>query len=390
MGLKVRGCFSEDYKICELDPTVTTVVEPFCPCDSSPLSTVCTLVGRDGQQRIRVGCCSSCGYIGYIDRVTKEWLIRYNAEIYDSPEKIEIAEEVRSRNRPLTYRELRKADNAVQLMHNIAVDKKKPVCEIGAGYGDTLKRFSELGFAAVIGVENSKHRARIASRAYHLPVLESAFEDETAQSYLKTIAPVGLFYSHHVLEHTYDPGEILSLAAHLQEENGYHLSVLPNFFGEPSGTTLFNLAHQHLFNPVAFERLLNRNGYEVVDDTMTTPKVLKVAARKTAHPILKHAAEDVDYVRGVTQKFAAALKLWENPQKKQRSVFERLYSAVNRERQIYRSYTLGAMHRWMEIHVRRKKVSALAVVVDEAPRRYTDPSASPIEVQFEGNVRMFY
>src|SRR5687767_81554 len=45
-----------------------------CPADGTVLKVIAGMSGRDPHIKIRVGGCSLCGYIGYIDRPGREWM----------------------------------------------------------------------------------------------------------------------------------------------------------------------------------------------------------------------------------------------------------------------------------------------------------------------------
>ncbi len=386
----IKAYLSEDYVLGELPPSLPMRYVPSCPCDDTELQTVATLVGRNGAQQMRIGCCPSCGYIGYIDRVPKEWLIHYNSEIWDNPDRVDIGEAVQRRQQGFTWKDERKGEIALALLKTTTADRQKPVCEIGTGYGSTLKVLADAGFVTAIGMEASRHRARVAREAYGLEVLHGAFEDPVVQARLRDRMPIGLFYSHHVLEHTYDLKEILSLTTALQSDGDYLISILPNFTREPTSVTLFFLGHQHLLNPFAFEKLLNRYGYEITDDSLSTHRELNIVAKKAAFPLERYRREAVDYVARAVEKFAGALKLSRRPSRRERGLWGSLYHAINRERQFYRNGTIAALHRWFELNIRQRPLGTFGVVIGRGKRRFTSPEASPLEFQFDGNIRILY
>lgn len=388
----LKDYLSDVYTIGELDPAVRFLVQSNCTADDTPLRVVATLVGRGGSQKIRVGCCPRCGYIGYLDRVTKDWLLHYNSEIWDNPDQVDIHEEIRERRHGCSAPDIRRCDTAMRLVRMATIDRLKPVCEIGTGYGRMLKCLAQAGFSQAIGMETSRHRAEIARHAYGLEVLHGAFEDPRVQARLGSLAPIGLFYSHHVLEHTYDPGEILTLAAGLQDDGDFLISILPNFLGEPTIATLFFLGHQHLFTPVALERLLNRTGYEITDDSLSTHRELAIVAKRVAHPQRRYPDEGLDYVRRAVEKFASAMKLWRPPRTKHRGLWGSLYHAINRDRYFYRRRSLGVLHRWFERSIRRRRgvVGTYAAIIGPGQARLTEPEASPLEIQFDGNIRLLH
>lgn len=174
---------------------------------------------------------------------------------------------------------------AVSLAGKIAADKDAYVCEIGSGYGQVLEYFRRAGFRKLVGVENSKHRSELVKEVFGIDVLHGGFQEESIQARLRRIGRVGLFFSHHVFEHTYHPADVIRKAASLQQEGDHLIFALPDARGEHIDYALLYLVHLHSFTKEALEALFNRFGYEIVADASPDPTNLIVAARKTAHPL---------------------------------------------------------------------------------------------------------
>lgn len=252
-----------------------------CPACQSTLEPIVGLVGNSNLT-IRVGQCLRCGYVGYIERPSKDWMMRFYARTWDAHIAKGI-EEVRNQP-PLLQERKTSRIKSVGLIHQLNVDRRKTVCEIGCGYGSVLKYFKDEGFGRVIGIENSDHRAKVVQEAYGIPVLSGNFESDQVQKQLQAYAPIGLFFSHHVLEHTYNPFEILQRISALQDEGDHLILALPNVKGEHAGYLVFYLPHLHSFTKESLERLLNRVGYELVMDNSPDDGNIVIAARKVANP----------------------------------------------------------------------------------------------------------
>src|SRR3989344_6872081 len=72
------------YKVLEITKEIPFDVQPNCPCDRSPLKTFCTFLGNEGRDKIRVGVCDACGYVGYIDRPAGDWIRNYYSTTWDA------------------------------------------------------------------------------------------------------------------------------------------------------------------------------------------------------------------------------------------------------------------------------------------------------------------
>lgn len=283
-GIKIQGILqSSKLSLLTLDERIPTEKWLNCPVCEIRLKPVCRLVDGFGHE-IRFGLCEDCGYMGYMDRPTKDWMTDFYSREWDKSFPRAIAE-IRKGTilpgkgvKPSRYL-------AASLIEKIKPDKEKPVCEIGSGYGEVFKYFKDSGFKNVIGVENSKHRAELVKKVLGFNTLHGGFEDEKIQEYLSEQKPIGLFFSHHVLEHVYDPADTLKKISFLQNEGDYLILALPNTEGEHINLSLLYLLHLHSFTKESLEILLNKNGYEIIADNSPDDSNAIIAAQKTQNPL---------------------------------------------------------------------------------------------------------
>ena len=264
----------DNWRLLEIGDDIPFDTQLLCPVDDNKLGVVCTLVAGKGTRNIRIGLCSLCGYTGYIDRPMKEWITEFYAEKWDNAVRQNSEAEARVLRDaylahgidPIKQNAKARAKEMRYFLTNNAIPKDKPVLDIGCGYGLALKFLETLGFTKLYGLENSQHRAHIASAAYGFPLMAGAFEDPKIQEACHAAGPFGLIMSHHVIEHVYDPQEIIRLASDLQQEGGYLVMSLPDQKTEPSMETILFFPHLHSFIKRSFVQLLGRYGYEVIDD----------------------------------------------------------------------------------------------------------------------------
>lgn len=372
---------------------VPLVVEPRCLCDETELAIVAVLVSDADERTIRVGCCPTCGYIGYIDRVERAWLTDYYATRWDTTgdEAHDVAEEIRRRADTVPDLDRRKADYAVTIVTAAGIDPSETLCEIGTGFGYTLERLSRLGFARVIGVEPSEHRAAVTNGAYGFDVVVGSFgEGETTRA-LAPFVPLGVLYSSHVLEHVYDPNDFFAAAAELQEPGGRLVISVPNFFGEPTAIALFQLVHQHIFTPRALARLAARHGYSVANASFNTTHQVSMIFRKEEGVVRekKDVGAEEDYVGRTITKFAAGLGLVPETGSA-RPLMERLYRALMRQKVLYRTRLGAKIHWWFQTRILKRKKWPMAVVCRIERERRIPATISPIEIRFSGPITMLY
>ncbi len=334
-GIKVEDILqSSRLSLLGLDEKVPLDQWLTCPSCESGLKPICRLVGGSGKE-IRVGLCGNCGYMGYMDRPSKDWMNDFYSQEWD-------------KSFPRTIAEIRKATVmpgkgvkpsrylAASLIEEIKPDKEKPVCEIGSGYGEVLKYFRDSGFKNIIGIENSKRRAELVRKTLAFNLLHGGFEDEKVQEQLAKQSPFGLIFSHHVLEHTYDPAEVLRKISFLQNEGDYLILALPNADGEHINYALLYLVHLHSFTKESLEMILNKNGYEILIDNSPDNSNTIIAAQKTRNPKLKFKLKN-DYFDLVSRRIRKGLAMDEM----RRPVWYALYWEQGFERDTARATELG-------------------------------------------------
>ncbi len=133
--------------------------------------------------------------------------------------------------------------------------------EIGCGHGWLLKLMKEWGWE-VLGVEWNPVSARIGKEKFGVDILDG---DLTSQNLHEGYYDV--IVMRHVLEHVYDPVQLLTDCSRLLKPKGALLIAMPNV--KSLGSQWFGRYwrgltppwHLHLFTPRALEILLRKLGY---------------------------------------------------------------------------------------------------------------------------------
>lgn len=256
-----------------------------CPACNIPLQILCLLVTEARDHRLRYGLCAKCGYMGYIDRPQQSWMIDFYTTNWD---RATPATEAEVKNRTIVPGPGIKPSGhlAASLIHKLNLQKDRIICEMGSGYGEALKYFKDAGFTNIIGVENSKHRADLVQKILGFQVLQGEFENSRVQEELLKRKPIGLIFSHQVLEHVYHPQEIFEKISALQDLGDYVIVAVPNATGEHINHGPLFLPHLHSFTKESLEILLYKNGYEIIADNSVTSDVI-FAAQKVQNSQLK-------------------------------------------------------------------------------------------------------
>lgn len=390
----------DNWHIVEMTDGIAFDIFPICPADDTPLHSLCALVSRGGTKIIRIGSCFSCGYVGYIDRPTQKWVENFYTEEWDTAQGVNNEVVIKERREEFAKHGFAGFKNArlnqvMRFLQHNNLSKERSILDIGCGFGTSLKLFEKFGFKNLYGIENSRHRAAVASSAYDLHTMTGAFEDPAVQQSCRTSGPFGLIISHHVMEHVYDPQKIIRLAADLQEKNDYLMMSMPNLKGEPSMQTMIYWPHLHSFTKESFARLLARYGYEVLDDSFTTRRELFFLAKKTGNKKIIH--QSGTSFLWVKNKFFNALHLGNSHWFSHRRLWWYRPLGIDSGGQIpfFDQQALDTTLYELRLgtdRIMRKRRSAVrqSCLITDVGRRYTSAHEVPLEIQFEGNILMTY
>lgn len=278
---------SSRLSIFKLDKNVTLEKMDNCPACLKSLKTVVRLINQKTKVSVRIGVCSGCGYAGYQDRPTLKWIANFYSNDWDkehmlSTERMKMDVNLPKGNGPKSTRY-----HAFELHRKIEVNKDKPYFEIGSGYGQVMKNFEIAGFKKLYGIENSIHRAEMVNKVFGYKIFKGDFGNPDLMNDIKKYGPYGLIFSHHVLEHVYNPGEVIKSMSLLQDEGDYAIFSLPDAAGEHINYLSLYLPHLHGFTRESLEKLFNRYGYEMILDE--SPNILNIvmAFKKTVNPKTK-------------------------------------------------------------------------------------------------------
>jgi 2-polyprenyl-3-methyl-5-hydroxy-6-metoxy-1,4-benzoquinol methylase len=372
----------QQWKPLVFDETVPMTEVPSCPGDDAPLRTLCTLIGQSGGRRIRIGCCDECGHVTYIDRPTKAWIDNYYRSTWDADD---LDTRVDRRERKLATT-LPKEKTGIKIALDLDVDRTRPVCEIGCGYGGSLKRLANGGFTHLVGTESSEHRADVVRRVFGFEVFTAPFESASTQEALSKLAPFSIIYSHHVLEHTYHPDAVIRAASRLQQAGDHLIISVPHHAHEPSMGVLLFLPHLHSFSRPSLERVAARFGYALSDDSRTHPKNLNLVFRKTDAAVSPATAEQ-PFLQAV-EKYVRVLKLG-----RRRFLARRLWwnRRADQAGQLWMmgNGRLEARH-WARVARRHGYEHHRSIKVTDLGTRFTSVDESPLEIQFRGDLALLY
>ena len=319
-----------------------------CPIDGTEFATIAAIVSLSCDERIRVGCCPTCGLVGYIDRPSTADVQRYYAETWMG-ETLE--------------QSLQKASAFAQNTWTTTLRKGRAL-EIGCGYGGMVAKLIAEGYE-VHATESCPVRAEAVRQVFGIPVTEEMPD-----------RPFDLITSSHVLEHVADFMGLLHACRSRQElatvSGGFHRAgvlhaSMPLFEREPSMGVLMFLPHLWSFGKESLCAALSASNY----DAQASTNGMNLSVR--AVPVL--GCTDVperDYVGAAIAKLLRGLGL------------VRETPAVLTWQRDFDGATWASANyaAWEQQHGFPRKV-----LVEKADAYRT---AAPIELQYEGRVQLFH
>lgn len=393
-GFKILNVLnSQNWQTLDVSENIPFVRQPICPADKIPLKTICTLVGNGGKKSLKIGSCSVCGYLGHIDIPSKEWMSDFYQQRWNIAKFADINKTVELiRNRLGVYTDKKK--QILNFIEKLPIDKSRYICEIGCGQGGGLKQIKELGFQKTMGVESSTHLAEIARQAYGLDVITSDFEDGNGQKQLRQLAPFSLIYFSHVLEHMRDPLKTIDLISKLQKIGDYLVIQVPNVIGGSSISCLMFLPHFHTFSRQCLKKLLNNYNYEIVDESLTNDGEINFIAQKVKLVSLERTAEKKDYFNESLLKFINFFGFKNNYGNGIRRFWWLRRKDIGGYASFYGNGFLEKIH-WrilskMIFFKYGDPYYPKSALIDNIDNQYFSYEESPLEIHFEGNIKLFY
>lgn len=325
-----------------IEMTMPLVRQECCPCGGA-LQVACALVGIE---RIDVGACKDCGYLGYIDRPDKQWFEDFYRDDWDQ----EAMQDKQAKIDRLNTESYRITPAAIMALRALP-SANDTILEVGCGYGLSLINLFHAEYKSLVGIEPSRHRVEIAKAAFGLDVRHCEFEDVNER--------FSFIFNHHVLEHCYEPERFIAHAAAIQKDGDRLAIAVPAQEFEPTMGVLLFLPHLHSFTPLTIGRMLVQHGYTVESAIYNVRTGMEFIARKGGTMEL---ASGGDYSTRAVKKLRNGLR-WDEPVQ---GVF--WWDAVG-DRSGYEP-TGGLRPRCAEVVSCKQRTDA------------------PCEVQFDGHVRL--
>lgn len=228
-----------------------------CPaCGGNSLCSMIRLNDSSGRTVIERSACSNCGSTSFTRLPSKDWFSHY----YKTKWQPKQSEEVKDSKFARDY------DLIIEHINNLNLSKESKICEIGCGYGGILRQLMAKGYKNVCGIEPSPARAEFAKNKLGVPIYSGLVEAVTQSKEFQLEGSFDLIFSNHVLEHIYDPIEVVELLKKMLKPGGFIITVVPTWETE---ALLFRqamfLPHLHAFSTHGLCDLFKRAGFRIVN-----------------------------------------------------------------------------------------------------------------------------
>lgn len=187
--------------------------------------------------------------------------------------------------------------------------KVRKAADIGCGEGYFGLALKEITGAEVWGVELETAAARVATKRLD-KVINSSIEDALAKMPANSF---DVIYCNDVLEHLYDPEDIVHKLKSKLKKGGLLISSIPNvryfhtFIGLSLGREweythdgVLDFTHLRFFTDKSIVNMFERAGYEIVSQKGINPTTAISMKFKILNVLLKRKFDDTQYIQFAT------------------------------------------------------------------------------------------
>lgn len=395
-GLLVNNCSrildmanTTRLRVVEFKGSEQFQIQSSCPCCANQMAPLCVMVGTIGDSQIRLGACDHCGYLGYMDKPEQQVIADFYNNDWDKV-AVKSVEEIRNNYSLIEKGYKASRHNVLKTILSVGLSPADAICEIGSGYGEVLRHLQLNGFSKLFGTEHSPHRAKNVSEAFGINVLWGEFESEKVQTQLKKSGPFRMIYSNHVLEHTFDPNQIIQKAADLQREGDYLVLCMPDVDGENINFALHFIPHLHSFSKESLESLLNRNGYELERDCSFDLFNIVFLAKRKKEKIEKKISSSGNYVKNYLNRIRNGSVLQDSPNKGLYQMFwghaqgNPDFNVVSESKKWWFKKAISLFKSRV---LKRFGNGEIFLYTNDIPRK-TNQNCAPFEIQFDGQIKV--
>ena len=219
-------------------------VHALCPiCQSEGKSIPAVEIGLPSwKTAVTLAQCSDCSHIYYQNPPSQDVIQQFYNNDYKSEKN-----DYGCNSSPPIRKINKKLGN---LMVDLGMSNSKAsFFDVGCGDGNVMAGLHECGFTNLQGCEIHPARCDIAQQHFPNNVFLGGFDEIVMDKKFDVI------YSNHVLEHIYNPKEMIAWKLRHLSDNGLIIVNVPNAVFEPSIEQTLYLSHLHSFTKGSLRRL---------------------------------------------------------------------------------------------------------------------------------------
>jgi 2-polyprenyl-3-methyl-5-hydroxy-6-metoxy-1,4-benzoquinol methylase len=223
-----------------------------CPaCGGTPDATVVASLGlKSWAVRLDLVQCKNCNHLHYANPPGVDWFTNFYRKEWNADR----GESVSAGVKPSSGVK----DNAARLAADAGQSPQgSSVLEIGCGAGDMMAGLAAEGFSTLYGTEASDYRAAATALRFPGRVFKGGYEAVPPDLSFDFI------YSHHVVEHIYDPWQAFGWMAERLKPGGLISITVPNAKVEPVLNQLLFIPHLHSFCHRSLKMMGESHGFNV-------------------------------------------------------------------------------------------------------------------------------
>ena len=203
------------------------------------------------QSQMQVVQCKNCEHLFYANPPGEEWF----ANFYRSEWNSDRGENV---NAKLTA-SMKVRSTSASLLADAAISTLSArILEIGCGPGDMLAGLQQAGFNDLYGTEASDYRAAMSALRFPQRVFRGGYSVVPAELKFDFI------FSHHVMEHIYNPRQAMAWMVDHLNSNGAIAITVPNSAYEPILNQILFIPHLHSFSHHSLRKMGESLGLETI------------------------------------------------------------------------------------------------------------------------------
>ncbi len=240
-----------------------------CLVCETPMVAVLGVASERGTLHLTLGLCPRCGFVQHIRRPSRAFYSDLYRTVWDPAKQ----------DRSAWPQTIGARKDILEQVADL-IPAQARVLELGTGWGQSLVGFHMAGHTCV-GIEAASHRAAFVNERLGLPCAVGESEAITIGEGPFQPESFDLIYSFHVLEHVYDPRQVLTHTRQLLKPDGLMYVNLPRVDAENLTCNVQDLSHTCSFSLANLVGLMESVGFTIVRATAVEGGICVIGRKAT-------------------------------------------------------------------------------------------------------------